>query len=1125
LILGRPIGDFNMKGLIAVAGRSNRHHFLLIALVFCMTATVQIRAQVVGATILGTITDRSGAVVPKASMLIRNLANGVTRTVTTDPAGFYTAPNLLPGAYEVTASAAGFASSVRSDIALTVGNQVVLNFTLNVGQVAEVVHVSTEAPIIELASSEIGAVVDSTTIRELPLNGRSWTDLATLQPGVLVVETQSPFNAGSNRGNRGFENEVAINGARPQQNNYRLDGISIEDFANGGSGSVLGGNLGVDAIEEFSVLTSNISAEYGRTSGGVINAVTRSGTNQFHGSVYEFLRNSALDAANYFDLNGPPPFKRNQFGVEMGGPIRKDRTFVFGDYEGIRQSLGISTRDFVPSTDARAGRLCQNPDNAADPCSPSTITLDPAVVKYLRFWGSQNGGVVPGTNGNIGIYTFVGNQIVNENFFTLRGDHRFSEKDSLAATYLYDVTPYVAPDGLDAVLINSETKRQIATLEETHIVGPDVVNSFRLGFSRAITDNNHGFTAVNPLAKDPSLAALSRQFASAVTVPGLTVFTGGVNGNSRYQYHWNSYQVYDDAFYTRGTHSLKFGAAFERVQLNQSVLSDQSGGFFFGQLTDFLSTQAKPKRFEVGLPNSLDERGLRQSVLGLYVQDDWHWRSNFTVNLGLRWEMATVPTEVHNALANLQTITDPAQRLGSPLFSNPTLHNFEPRVGFAWDPFHNGKSAVRAGFGMFDALPLPYQFSLMMSKQGPFYQHASLKNLPQGSFYNIALPANPTPSTLVANYIEPHPHRNYVMQWNLNVQHELTNNLSVMVAYVGSRGVHQAFRVDDLDTVVPTPTPQGYLFPSPVTTGNVLNQNFGQIYGIKYAGNSFYHALLAGVTKRMSHGLQFQGSFTWGKSIDNSSGSIAGDTFSNGLSSLPWYDLNSDRGLSDFDIRRTVVLSATWQVPGLKSASGPAAWVTSGWELGAIYKANDGVPFTATWGTQGDPQGLNSSDPWAFPNRLTTPDCQSLVNPGNPNNYVKTECFTIPSAPNMAFWNANCDPQPYTDSAGNPVSIPYPQCFNLRGNAGRNILIGPGLSNLDFSVFKNNRVRRISENFNVQFRAELFNILNRANFAVPVTPDNTDIFDASGHLTGVTGKLTSTTTTAREIQFAIKLFW
>ena len=275
-----------------------------------------------------------------------------------------------------------------------------------------------------------------------------------------------------------------------------------------------------------------------------------------------------------------------------------------------------------------------------------------------------------------------------------------------------------------------------------------------------------------------------------------------------------------------------------------------------------------------------------------------------------------------------------------------------------------------------------------------------------------------------------------------------------------------------------------------------------------------------GVSKRMSHGFQLQTSFTWGKSIDDSSSAGESDEFSNSIASLPWYDLKSIRGMSDFSVGRILVINGTWQVPSPKSFSGPAAWVTNGWQLGTIFKVSDGTPFTATFGTDGDPQGLNSSDPWAFPNRLTGPGCNSLVNPGNPNNYIKTQCFAIPTAPNMAFWTANCDPNPPGTNGA-----PFPECFNLRGNAGRNILIGPGLTNLDLSVFKNNYIKRISENFNVQFRAEFFNILNRANFAVPGSPTNTDIFLSTGPPTGVAGLLTSTTTTSRQIQFALKVSW
>jgi hypothetical protein len=332
------------------------------------------------------------------------VATGVVRTATTDAAGFYTAPNLLPGTYEITAAAGGFATEVRAGITLTVGAQQVLNIRMQVGTVTEKVQVTGEAPAVQLATSSISAIVDSTTVRELPLNGRSWSDLATLQPGVNALQTQNSVSGGSGGGRalRGYGNDAAISGARPQQNNYRVDGISINDYGNGSPGSVLGGNLGVDAVEEFSVLTSNYSTEYGRTSGGVVSAATRSGTNQFHGGVYEFLRNSALDARNFFDGNIIPPFKRNQFGASAGGPIRKQRTFIFGDYEGIRQSKGITRVDTVPSAAARAGNL-----------STGTVVPDIAAQKYLGLYQLPNGPL--SSSGDTGIYTFAGQQILNEN--------------------------------------------------------------------------------------------------------------------------------------------------------------------------------------------------------------------------------------------------------------------------------------------------------------------------------------------------------------------------------------------------------------------------------------------------------------------------------------------------------------------------------------------------------------------------------------------------------------------------------------------------------------------------------------------------------------------------------------
>src|SRR3984893_1130119 len=408
----------------------------LAVLLFGILVSVPTGAQVAGGTVSGTIVDSSGGIIPGARISVKNVATGVTRTVSTNSDGFYTAPNLLPGTYDVSFVAQGFKTEVRSGITLTVGAAQVLNLTMEIGTTTETVQVTTEASAVELASSDIGAVVSANTVRGLPLNGRSRTDLATLQPGVDTIYTQPSFASGSDRGNRGFGQQLTISGARPQQNNYRLDGISLNDYANGGPGSVLGGNLGVDAIREFSVLTSNYSAEYGKTSGGVVNAITRSGTGSFHGSAYEFLRNSALDARNFFDGPQIPSFKRNQFGGSIGGPIIKERTFFFFDYEGIRQSKGITAVTTVPTVDARNGMIHDKDGN------PITVAIDPNIQKALAFYHLPNGPVTD--NPDIAQYRFSGQQVVNENFYTTRLDHKISEKDSVSGTYLIDKTPYTS---------------------------------------------------------------------------------------------------------------------------------------------------------------------------------------------------------------------------------------------------------------------------------------------------------------------------------------------------------------------------------------------------------------------------------------------------------------------------------------------------------------------------------------------------------------------------------------------------------------------------------------------------------------------------------------------------------
>jgi hypothetical protein len=740
--------------------------------------------------------------------------------------------------------------------------------------------------------------------------------------------------------------------------------------------------------------------------------------------------------------------------------------------------------------------------------------VDPSAQKYLGLWGLPNVGLTSGGNGDIGIFKFAAQQVIHENFVTTRIDHKFSEKNSIFGTYLFDYTPYQAPDGLGNVLDESQTKRQVFVLEESHTFTPTFVNSARFGFNRTKADTGATLSAINPLAKDPSLGALPGQFAGEVSISGLQLMSGGLNGISSYFYRWNSFQGYDDAFLVRGTHSLKFGVAVERMQLNETAEANPNGLWTFSSLKNFLTNQ-KGARLDAQFPNTISGRGIRQTLLGFYVQDDWRWRSNLTINLGLRYEMATVPKDAGNKLSNLVNLTDATAHLGDPYYLNQTHRNFEPRVGFSWDPFHNGKTAVRGGVGIFDVPPLPYEFELLVEQSQPYYKLGSIRNLPQGAFYTGGFPQLGVKS-LRQSFTEYAPHRDYVTQWNFNVQRELASNLTGMIGYVGSHGVHQPFRVDDSDIVLPTLTSAGYIWPSPQGSGKRINPNFGDIRTMFYDGTSNYNALVLQLTKKLSRGFQVQGSYTWAKSIDTSSATLAGDAFTNSIASPPFYDIRLSRGLSDFNVGRTLVINATWFIPQVKSLSGPAAWVVNGWQLGAIYTASDGTPFSPTFGTNGDPLGLGSSDPWDVPNRLTGPGCATLTNPGNPNNYIKTQCFAVPTVAGLpSAVAALCD-----TTVGQPG-----QCLNLRGNAGRNILIGPGLSNLDFSLYKNNYVKKISENFNAQFRVEVFNILNRANFSVPVTPTNTDIFDAAGLPTGGAGQITSTATASRTLQFALKFIW
>ena len=1026
-------------------------------------------SQAGSGTIRGTASDQSGAVIPNAQVSIKNVATGSVRSVTTNQSGSYSAPNLVPGAYEIRASAQGFTTEVRSGITLAVGSEQVIDLRLQVGAVAETVEVTGAAPSIDLASSALSHVVNEQTIRELPLNGRDWTRLAILQPGVSVVGSQ--YGANAMRAPRGFGVDLAISGGRPSQNNFLLNGISINDYGNATPGSAVGINLGVDSIQEFSVLTSTYTAEYGKTSAGVINAVTKSGTNTIHGSAYYFIRNSALDARNFFDGASIPSFKRNQFGGSAGGPIKKDRTFWFVDFEGLRQSLGVTSTSIVPTTAARTGLL-----------STGNVTVDPKIIPYLAIYPLPNGQIL----GDTGKYAFAAQQVSSENYITGRMDHRFSDQDSLFGTYLYDRGDVLDPDEFDNKPFTTPNRRHTVTIEEGHIFGPRVVNSFRVGLNRVYAADGVVSTVFNPLLKDNSLGFLPGNAVGTIEMgSGVTGFTGGLGPQNSDVFFFTTIQAYDDVSITRGNHSIKLGGGIERERYNYNNTSSNSGDWVFNSMSDFLTN--KPFQASGAAPGTDSYRGIRQTILAAYAQDDWRMRPNLTLNLGVRYEFATNISEVNGKLASLRSPTDANPATGSYFLSNPTSKDFEPRVGFAWDPTGTGKTSVRGGFGMFTLLPLPAVFSQDVARSNPFYAAGVLSPVPAGAF--PTLPFALLLGQLRTVYEEPHPKRSYMMQWNMNVQHDLGHDYAITVGYVGSRGVHLPWKINNFNTVFPTATAQGYVYPKGAAR---INPVYGAIRGKTFNADSFYDGLQTTIKKRLSHGLQLQGSYTWAKSIDTGSVEFSSNEFSNSTNIPVPFDPRVNRGPSDFDQRHNFVGNFLWTVPTPASWKGAAQFLASGWQFGGIFTASSGSPFSVT--IAGDQAGSKmGSDSAQRPNLVSSSDCSTLVNAGNPNHYIKTQCFTFP-----------------------PAGVIY-------NTVGRNRLTGPGLMSLDFSLFKNQTVPKISDRFNVQFRAEFFNVLNRANFGAPNA--NRVIFDSSGNLLPSAGVIDLTATSAREIQFGMKFTW
>lgn len=971
---------------------------------------------------------------------------------------------------------------------VTVGASVALNFTLSVGTQQQTVEVKGEAPQVDTTDASVGGLVSETAIRELPLNGRDWLQLATLQPGVNGGIGQSSITGGG-RAASGNGEFLSIAGGRPTDNVFTVDNLIVNDYANASPGSGLGVNLGVDGIREFRVLTNEYTAEYGRTSGGVVDAVYKSGTNNFHGGAFEFLRNSALDAPNFFDNVGgatKPPFRRNQFGASLGGPIKKDKTFFFVNYEALREDEGLSFSSDTLSLAARQGNLTTGP-----------VTISPKIAPYLAIFPQPNGAV----NGDTAKFNFGAPLIGNENYGVVKLDHYFTDRTTISGNFQMDDTTLQVPDAFDEKNIGSPSRHYNGVVNFEHTFSATLLNNARLGVSRTDAHDSFDASAINPIVNDTSLAFVPGLPAGIITVSGLTNFAGGMGASGADIFNYTSFQAGDDVTWTKGRHTFMFGGMVDRMRDNKNSVNTPLGEFDFNSISDFL--QGNPAVFSLDLPGTNNIRGLRDTYMGLYFQDEIAVRKNLKVNVGLRYEYLSAITEQFGRVSVLPTLDAVNPTLGGSFFGNPTTKNFDPRLGIAWDPTGSGKTAVRAGYGIYDVLPLPY-LVVNDTNAAPFFVEGTVSCNTPPCATGLTPSAFPTggqpligPTSLRAAYLPYNPPRAYDQQWNLTVQRQLAVNTTLMVGYIGSHSVHLPRRVDDINSAPPsqiTVAPDGNLaFPcAPIVAGActvnpaVINPNWHKISSVMWDDTASYDSLVTSFSQRFSHGLYFQAAYTYAHGIDEGSQSFSESQGNAAPDPYTWF-ASLNRGSSDFDIRHTFVFNFTYDLPSPHSTNRFVKGAFAGWELGGIFTAQTGPPFSVLIHTDQANTGTVQQD-LERPNYNPLPGCSTnAINPGNPMNYINLQCFSFP----------------------NPGEL---------GNLGRNTLRGPGLLDFDPSLLKTWTFDH--ENMNLQFRAEFFNVLNHTNFFEP----SVTTFDGSGNLISTSPQLgPPTATTSRQIQFGLKL--
>ncbi len=1064
------------------------------ALLACFAASLQ--AQVFG-VISGTITDPSGAAVSGASVTIVNLDQGAVRATVSNGQGWYEAGSLPAGVYEIRARKQGFAETVRTGVRLAVGQEAAVDLRLSLGESNQQVTVSADAPLLGTGAAPVAGLVGEREIRDLPLNGRSYDELLTLNPGVVNFTWEKTGGVGVSNSTNG--NNFAVSGNRPQQNLYLLNGVEFTGAAEnnmqpGGTSQEL---LGVDAVREFNVLTDTYSAEYGKRPGAQVLIVTQSGGNVLHGSLYEFLRNNALDARNFFDAGSAPGFERNQFGGSLGGPLRKDRTFYFVNFEGLEQHLHQTGVDLVPDNNARAGYLpCALISPAPPSCSPSGLAFV-GVSPLINAWPAPP----PGAPDFGGIAEVFNNplQTIRDDFGTARLDHIFSQRDSLSASYTIDDSADVTPTSTNSYSTDlASLREQVATLEETRVLSPSAVNTARLGYSRAGYYFTGEPTPGSPAASLPGFLSGAQIGAlvvggSSASNPAAQLSLAGSNNGSNLPVARNLFTYEDQIQVTFGRHQLTAGAWFQRLQSNENLALSQYGQATFTSLQTLLQGTIATFLYD---PASTP-LGWRSLFGAGFVQDAIKVTPRLTLSLGFRGEFTTGWNEAHGRAANYtypNGVISSQPSIGSSDFTvNRAKFLPQPRAGLAWQPIRE-RTVIRLGFGIYNDLQdaLGYR----TDQNAPFDPTYSVANVPVSQ-----LPLNrsvvPAAAKLVPGGVQPDLYTPTLISYSLRIEQELSANTLLTVGYVGSHGYHQLIGIDANEPfpvicpaspcpavypnnfpagIAGTPVPAGTYY---VPTSTKANPSLGNTWTYFSEGVSSYNSLQIDLNHRFSKNLNVRGVYTRSKTLDD--GDSPNSTTSGGepaLASNP-FNLRSDWGLANFDVRNVAVFHASYSFPWARRNL-----FAGGWTVNSILTFQGGFPFTPQLSYNPSNNGDTKNPVRPFVN----PNFHGQVILGSPNQWFNPAAFLAP-----------------------------PNNSGFYGNLGRDTLPGPGLAAWDFSMIKETRH---GERLRSQLRAEFFNLLNHPNFNTP----NAVVFTPSG-VSPTAGLVTSTSTTSRQIQFGLKLLW